>query len=145
MTPTFTIRLTDIPDDASRAGILRPLVAYNEAKTGRRDQRPLIITIDDADGRAIGGLWGRTALDWLFVELLVVPEELRGRGVGTDLMGRAENEARARGCHSAWLDTFDFQARGFYERLGYTPFAELSDYPVGSTRYFMKKALAVRP
>lgn len=138
---TFTIRATDIPDEATRGGILRPLVAFNEEKTGRTDQRPLILAIDGSEGRAIGGLWGRTAYDWLFVELLVVPESLRGRGVGTDLMTRAEREAITRGCHSAWLDTFEFQAYGFYERLGYTCFARLEDYPAGSTRYFMKKAL----
>src|SRR5215831_14181873 len=103
---TFTIRATDVPEDALRSGILAPLVEYNIAKTGRTDQRPLIIAIDDANGQVVGGLWGRTAYDWLFVELLFVPESLRGRGVGSELMTRAEHEARARGCHSAWLDTF---------------------------------------
>jgi len=139
---TFTIRTTDVPDEASRNGILGPLVAYNQSKTGRSDIQPLIIALDDPEGQVIGGLWGRTAFDWLFVELLFVPDSLRGRGVGTDLMKRAETEALARGCHSAWLDTFEFQARGFYERLGYTCFGELSDYPAGAKRYFMKKALA---
>ena len=89
----------------------------------------------------VGGLWGRTAYEWLFVELLFVPESLRGRGVGAELMLRAEAEAIARGCHGAWLDTFAFQARRFYERLGYSCFGELNDYPVGSALYFMKKAL----
>ena len=37
--------------------------------------------------------------------------------------------------------TFEFQARGFYERLGYRCFGELNDYPTGFARYFMKKAL----
>jgi hypothetical protein len=46
-----------------------------------------------------------------------------------------------RGCHNAWLDTFEFQARGFYESLGYECFGELPDYPKGHARYFMKKAL----
>jgi GNAT superfamily N-acetyltransferase len=137
---TFTLRATDVPDESCRNGILGPLVEYNRSKTGRNDSRPLIIAIDDAEGRVIGGLWGRTSFDWLYVELLFVPESLRGRGVGTDLMTRAESEAVARGCHSAWLDTLEFQARGFYERLGYTCFGELSDYPAGP-RYFMKKAL----
>jgi len=45
-------------------------------------------------------------------------------------------------CHSAWLDTFEFQARGFYERLGYSCFGELPNYPVGFSRYFLKKTLA---
>jgi GNAT superfamily N-acetyltransferase len=81
--------------------------------------------------------------DWLFIELLFVPESLRRRGVGTELMQRAETEAVARGCHSAWLDTFEFQSRGFYERLGYALFGELRDYPNGSARYFLKKALVL--
>jgi GNAT superfamily N-acetyltransferase len=139
---TFTLRLTDTPDDAARKGIIEPLIAYNVAKTGRTDHRPLVLTITDTSGQVVGGLWGRTGFDWLFVELLVVPESLRGRGVGTDLMQRAEAEAAARGCRGVWLDTFEFQARGFYERLGYTCFGELNDYPPGSSRYFMKKVLA---
>ena len=57
-------------------------------------------------------------------------------------MRRAEHEAIRRGCHSAWLDTYEFQARGFYERLGYSGFGQLDDYPPGFVRYFMKKALA---
>jgi GNAT superfamily N-acetyltransferase len=137
----FRVRITDVADDGLRKGILEPLVAYNEALTGRHDSRPLIVSIEDDKEHVIGGLWGRTAYDWLYVELLVVPETLRGRGVGTEVMRRAEAEAVSRGCHSAWLDTFEFQARGFYERLGYTCFGELRDYPPGSARYFMKKML----
>jgi GNAT superfamily N-acetyltransferase len=72
---------------------------------------------------------------------LFVPETLRGQGLGRELMRRAEEEAIARGCHASWLDTFQFQARGFYERLGYTCFGELSDYPPGFSRYFMQKML----
>jgi GNAT superfamily N-acetyltransferase len=138
---TFTLRATDVPDEKSRSGILGPLAAYNESQTSKSDYRPLIIAIDDAQGRVVGGLWARTEYDWLCVDLLFVPDALRGRGLGSELMKRAEEEAIARGCHSAWLDTFQFQARGFYERIGYRCFAELPDYPVGHARYFMKKAL----
>jgi len=137
----FEIRLTDRADEATREAILAPLVAYNRGKTGRSDSRPLVLSVMGDDGEVVGGLWGRTGSDWLFVELLFVPESLRGRGVGSGLMLRAETEAIARGCHGAWLDTFEFQAPGFYERLGYTCFGELTDYPPGSARYFLKKAL----
>ena len=100
-----------------------------------------MLTIHDQSDQAIGGLWGRTGFGWLFVELIFVPEALRGRGIGADLMSRAESEAIGRGCHGAWLDTFEFQARGFYERLGYACFGQLDDYPPGFARYFMKKGL----
>jgi len=138
----FTIRTTETADDQARKAIVGPLIAYNEAKTGRKDHRPIVVAIHNDADHIIGGLWGRTAFDWLFIELLFVPESLRGQGVGTDLMRRAEELAVARGCHSAWLDTFEFQARGFYERLGYSCFAQLGDYPVGSSRYFMSKVLS---
>ena len=75
------------------------------------------------------------------VELLFVPESLRGQGIGAQLMERAETEGRRRGCGNAWLDTFEFQARGFYERLGYRCFGELANYPPGFSRFFMTKAL----
>jgi GNAT superfamily N-acetyltransferase len=137
-----TIHLSDVADPAVREAIAGPLIAYNARKTGRNDYRPLVLTVLDENGHVMAGLWGRTSSGWLFVELLFVSEKMRGQDVGTDLMQRAESEAIARGCHSAWLDTFEFQARGFYEKLGYSLFGELSDYPPGFARYFMKKALA---
>jgi GNAT superfamily N-acetyltransferase len=137
----FAVRLTDVADESIRKAVLEPLVAFNQTKTGRNDHRPLVLVIEDTEKKVLGGLWGRTAYDWLFVELLFIPESLRGRGIGAELMSRAETEAVARGCHGAWLDTFAFQARTFYERLGYSCFGELNDYPAGSARYFMKKAL----
>ena len=138
----YGIHLTDVADPAVREAIVNPLLTYNQAKTGRNDFRLLILTLTDSNGRVVGGLWGRTVYDWLFIELLVVPESMRGQGIGTELMGLAEREAVARGCRNAWLDTFEFQARPFYERLGYSCFAELADYPPGFSRYFLKKALS---
>ena len=57
-------------------------------------------------------------------------------------MRMAEDEGIRRGCHTAWLDTFNFQARGFYERFGYTIFGTLEGEPPAFPRYFMKKTLA---
>jgi GNAT superfamily N-acetyltransferase len=137
-----SIHLSDEAEVAVREAILGPLVAFNVQQTGVDDYRPLVLTVRDDTGHVIGGLWGRTSNGWLFVELLFVPEPLRGRDIGSELMSRAESEAAARECHSAWLDTYEFQARGFYERLGYSCFGELRDYPPGFSRYFMKKALS---
>jgi len=136
-----TIELTDTVDEAVRNAIVRPLIAYNSSQTGISDHRPLIVVLRDEQGEVVGGLWGRTGYGWLYVELLVVPESLRGKRIGTELLARAETEARARECANVWLDTFEFQARGFYERLGYRCFGELAEYPPGFSRYFMTKVL----
>jgi ribosomal protein S18 acetylase RimI-like enzyme len=57
------------------------------------------------------------------------------------MLHQAEREAIARSCRGAWLDTYSFQARGFYERLGYTVFGILNDYPPGQYRVFLHKEL----
>jgi len=99
------------------------------------------VLLKDDSGQTVGGLWGRTSFGWLFVELLFVPEVLRGRRYGVRLLETAENAAIARNCHAVWLDTYDFQAAPFYERLGYREFGRLEDYPREHTRRFLHKDL----
>ena len=139
-----TLTLTDVADDAVRQAITAPLVAYNESHVGPSGSRALVITVRDDAGAVTGGLWGWTSFEWLFTQLLVVPEASRGQGLGRRLMAMAEAEALARGCRGAWLDTFEFQARGFYEGLGYQVFGEIPNYPTGYARYFLRKEFAPR-
>ena len=54
-------------------------------------------------------------------------------------MLEAERIARANGCVGIWLDTYEFQARGFYEKLGFEVFGSLKDHPVGHRRFFLRK------
>jgi GNAT superfamily N-acetyltransferase len=97
------------------------------------------IRLTDAHGTLVGGLSGRIAWDWLFVAALWVHRDRRGQGAGRALLAAAESHAASAGCHSVWLDTF--QAREFYEMLGYRVFGALEDYPKGQTRYFLRKRL----
>jgi GNAT superfamily N-acetyltransferase len=101
-------------------------------------ERFALLLRDDA-GEVAAGLSGTLSWGWLFVEALWVGDALRGRGIGRALMVGAEDFARAKDCHSVWLDTF--QARGFYTRMGYESFGVLEDYPPGQSRHFMRKRL----
>ena len=138
---TFRLTIPDDPSPADREAVLAPLRAYNIAQAGDPRIRPVAILIAAEDGTREGGLWGRIGYDWLFVELLAVPEAARGQGLGRALMQRAEAIAREAGCAGIWLDTYEFQARGFYERLGFTLFGTLPDHPVGQRRFFLMKRL----
>lgn len=138
---TIALHIADAPTPEDREAVLAPLRAYNEAMAGPARSEPVAILLRDADGQTIGGLWGRTGYDWLFVEYLAVPEALRGQRLGSALIAEAERIARARGCCGLWLDTFAFQARGFYEKLGFTVFGTLEDHPRGSRRFFLSKRL----
>lgn len=106
-----------------------------------RNHRQIAVLLRDDEGRLVGGLAGDTVWGWLQVKLLWVASEHRGQGYGAKLMTAAENEARRRGCHHALLDTFDFQARSLYERLGYEVFGTLGEFPRGHQRFFMRKPL----
>jgi len=137
-----TISMTDVPKPHVREAIAVPLVAFNNFRASQPENyRPLVIVLSDPDGGILGGLWGETNFGHLHVDLLFVPESLRRTGLGRQMLAQAEQEAFARGCRGAWLDTYSFQARGFYERQGYSVFGVLDDYPPGQSRIFMRKAL----
>jgi len=129
------------PDAAVRDAILAPLVAYNETMVGPTERHQVAIVLRDASGDITGGLWGRAGFRWLFVEFLAVSPALKGQGHGRALMLAAEDEARRLGCIGIWLDTFSFQARGFYEKLGYDVIGQIDDFPPGETRFFLRKRI----
>lgn len=129
------------PTDEEREAILTPLRAYNAAQAGPSSAQLLALLVRDDNGEILGGLYGRFFYQWLFIELLSVPEQARGQGMGSKLMQMAEDLAWEKECVGIWLDTFDFQAPQFYKRLGYSELGQIADYPPGHKRFFFQKRL----
>jgi aminoglycoside 6'-N-acetyltransferase I len=131
------------PNDVSklRDEIRRGLMAFNVEHAGPDHHQELALSARDESGRLAGGLYGNTAWRWLFVDLLWVDASFRRKGLGRRLLRAAEDVARARGCTHAYLDTFDFQARPFYEREGYVLFGTQEGYPPGHRKFYLGKAL----
>jgi ribosomal protein S18 acetylase RimI-like enzyme len=139
---TVTIALTDSPQAGVYEAMTGGLLSYNEAHAGARNYQALAVLVTELKtGRILGGVWAGTSFEYLHIDALYLPETLRGQGLGSELVTMAEKEAQRRRCHAVWLDTFSFQARGFYEKLGYSIFGMLEDYPPGHQRYFMTKSL----
>lgn len=138
---TVTLALTAAPGPAEEAAVRATLRAANAAAGFPDDRRPLVVLAKAEDGAVLGGLWGRTIWSWLYIENFALPPALRGAGLGARILALAEAEARARGCIGARLDTYAFQARGFYERQGYAVAGTIADCPPGQTRYTMTKRL----
>jgi GNAT superfamily N-acetyltransferase len=105
-----------------------------------RVKNPLAVWLRE-DGRVLGGAYGDTHYGWLYLGLLWIGQEWRGLGWGRRLVEHFEAEGAARGCHAVWVDTYEFQAPRFYERLGYREFGRLEDFPSGSARIFYWKPL----
>ena len=119
--------------------IFHALDAHSRPVIGPAERELFAIPLHDHDGTVTGGIWASTLFRWLNVELLFVPEDLRGRGVGSALLAAAETEAMRRDCLGAFVDTASFQAPGFYQRLGYTLYGRLGDFPPGHERLYFRK------
>ena len=138
--PAITTTTSDSISADERAAVIGGLVEFNVAQTGteHRDYRELYV-LARRDGELIGGLLGSTHWNWLFISHLWLAESARRSGVGRQLIEAAEQEAARRGCAHVHCDTFDFQALGFYQKLGFEIFGQLENYPPGHTRYYLQK------
>ena len=139
MKPPIQIEIDEAPSREDRKLLERAIDDFN-ARTMPGELERFCVFLRDAESRLVGGLDGVIAWQWLYVESIWVHDELRRRGYGRDLLARAERRARERGCHSAWLGTF--QAVDFYRKCGYAVFGTLEDYPPGQSRYFLRKRLS---
>ena len=136
-----TLSVTAAPTPAEMATIGEGLAGFNEADAGPANRETLAVLLRDDAGAIVGGLLGYTAWGWLYVQWLWLSESQRGSGWAGRMLSAAESEARRRGCHGAYIDTFNPVALRVYRRQGYSVFGSLPDFPKGRTRTFLQKAL----
>jgi GNAT superfamily N-acetyltransferase len=134
------VRIDEQMSAADESTVVHGLLSYNEAWIGPSNEQPVKLIARDDEG-IVGGLIGHTRWRWLYVAKLWVDERARGRGVGIRLLTAAEDLARSRGCIGVSLDTFEYQARPFYEKLGYELFGTLDGYPPGYRQFYLRKQL----
>lgn len=138
MEDNFEIVYAEKPDwDAIGQGIN----AFNLEQAGPENGESLCFLLRDPGKQVVGGLIGSTYWNWFHIDLMWIRADLRGRGLGRQILMRAEDLARSRGAQFAHLDTFTFQAPDFYKKFGYRVFGELKDCPPGFTRFYMTKEL----
>lgn len=137
----LAIRVTGTPSAGDLEIIGRGLSAFNDADVGPADRTALAVLVRNDAGELVAGISGYTGWGWLYVQWLWVAEDQRGQRLAGRMLTAAETEARARGCHGAYIDTFSPVALKTYERAGYAPFGKLDDFPKGRTRTFLQKSL----
>jgi GNAT superfamily N-acetyltransferase len=118
------------------------LRSFNRDAIGEIEYSPVWLAARDESGTLVGGFIGTVFLGWLAIDVLWVAESCRGRGIGTALLAKAESEGVRLGARAAYLDTFKWQAREFYEARGYGEFGRLERFPEGQWRAFMQKSLS---
>ena len=139
----YQITLEENPSAEDRAVIGNGLAQFGDALFAGTSVTDVAVFVRDDAGAIVGGVLGNYgSFGWLYVDALWVGEELRGQSYGTRLLKMIEAEAARHGCRNVYLNTFSFQAPAFYEKLGYTVFAELEDFPPGHSRLFLRKRLS---
>jgi ribosomal protein S18 acetylase RimI-like enzyme len=121
--------------------IFNGLVEFNESQVGDARFKEFGILASGESAAIIAGLLGHTLWNGFFISALWVAEAVRRKGIGRQLLARAEELAIQNGCDHIHLDTFDFQARDFYEKNGFQIFGTIEDYPIGHKRYYLVKRL----
>ena len=119
------------------------LVSFNNGAVPFQQSEPwvgLSHVLKDSTEQVIAGI-NATLYCWniMYVDILFVDHIYRGKGYGRLLLERAEGKAKSLGGYMSHLDTFDWQAKEFYERCGYVVFGVLENCPRGHTRHYMKK------
>lgn len=137
----YHIERVERPDDPIWTAIGGGIDEFNNQQAGDSHGKSVCFVLYSPDREIAGGLIGNTHWNWFYINLLIVREELRGRGYGHRLLTLAEAEAAQRGATHAYLDTFSFQAPGFYKEHGYQVFGVLQDFPPGHQRFYMMKEL----
>ncbi len=135
------VKLEESPDGGDMQALVKGLTTYNAAQANGETPNYVVATVKDDGGKLVGGLLGATYLGWLQIQVVWLDDSVRGLGYGSELMAIAEREALRRGVQNAFVETLSFQALPFYEKLGYTVFSRLADFPPGGARYALTKKL----
>lgn len=129
------------PEQSAWGIIGRGVHQYNLQQAGEDNGKRICYILQGPDEEVAGGVIAELHWGWLYIDLMWVREDLRGRGYGRELLSFAEEEALNRGAKHAYTDTFSFQAPDFYKKFGYQVVGELQDFPVGHQRYYLMKKL----
>jgi len=117
------------------------LVRFNREQAGPLHYKRTVVSVRDGKGRLLGGLILQSYWRESYIELLWLSAQARRAGFGARLVEEAERRARRRGSRLIHLNTYSFQAPGFYEKQGYRRFGGMSGSPKGESRHFYVKRL----
>lgn len=140
----YSVIVDYTPTETDNAVVREGLLRFNEKIIGERD-KTLSIFLKNASDRVFGGIQAFLGSESIYIDALWIEESLQKQGYGTKLLKAAEQEAIKNGCLFSLVDTWDFQAEGFYLKKGYERIGELKNYWHGHAKIFLRKKLQNQP
>lgn len=139
-TLSFTVH-DALPPDETRL-VDDGLDAANIAAAPLHEVQPLSCFARLPTGEVVGGAVGRRWGSCCELQQLWVAPARRHQGIASELVRRFEAQGSTHGCHTFYLETFNFQAPALYRSLGYVVAHEHAVYPHGIMKYLMVHELA---
>lgn len=128
------------PPESDSKIVREGIVAYNTENLGEKP-KPFSIFLKNKNGDVMGGVSAWIYSESIYIYIVWIDKKLRSKGYGTKLLKAAETEALDNGCRYSTLDTFGFQAEGFYLKNGYKHLGEIKNYLFDHPRIFLRKKL----
>lgn len=141
LTGSFQICVDHEAKSEEKQIVQSKLIEHNKPFIGNIES--FCIFLKDENDEIRGGAMGHILcrFDMLSLDCVFVDQSIRGQSFGTQLLQEVEKEARLKGCKMIMLDTFSFQAEGFYSKLGYEKIGVIENQIGRYDRIYMKKEL----
>lgn len=117
------------------------IIDYAKLKKGQPPIESFAFFVRDKTDQILGGCNGSMYYGCLYIDTLWLDERLRQKKIGTQLMLSAEQLGIDNDCLFSTVNTMDWEALGFYQKLGYEIEYQREGYLNNSILYFLKKIL----
>jgi ribosomal protein S18 acetylase RimI-like enzyme len=138
----MNIAKQEIEED--REFIRSKVIEHNAASLPEEKQSPkeqISFIARNEENEIIGGLTGTAYWGHMHIDFLWVDPKARGQRIGEQLMQQMEQYSRRQQYSLLAVETFSFQAPGFYKKQGFREFGVLEDHPKGHSKHFFEKRL----
>lgn len=136
---TLRLSFTENPDPDDVQVLTSGIKAYAKQEKGFESLDFFACFIHDSDNTIVGGCSGGTLYGGLHIDNLWVSERIRHKGWGTKLMHSALKYGQKKGCAFATVNTMDWEAIEFYQKLGFKLEFERHGFQKNSVFYFLRK------
>lgn len=141
MKSQFKISIDFTENEIVATTLYENLKKFNESIIGPYKTKPFFIYVTNDKNEIIGGIKGDFFGELCRVYTVWIHENNRQKGLGTELFKNIDVIAKKNKCKIIQLDTAEFQAKEFYEKLGFSVVATLPSNFMGYTSYILRKIL----
>ena len=90
----ITVQLEQEVTQQDRMTLIQMIRQFNQHFFPLSEWQSIAVFARDESGFIVGGVLGKIGCDWLYIRILVVQEDLRSKGIGSNILKIAEKEGQ---------------------------------------------------